>query len=121
MEPDRDEIDADWKRRRQFDVQSATARYRRTFVEYDEPQRRLLEFAGMDPDHVLLRWGNFDKTVMLPSTVYEPDESGRSYRFRPGVPSLWVRSFQMKGGREGVLPDPRSARDRRAGQGPPVR
>ncbi len=34
---------------------------------------------------------------MLPSTVYEPDESGRSYRFRPGVRSIWVRNFPMKG------------------------
>ena len=51
----------------------------------------------MDPEHVVLRWGNFDKTVMLPSTVFEPDESGRSYRFRPGVRSIWVRNFPMKG------------------------
>ena len=51
----------------------------------------------MDPDHVLLRWGNFDKTVMLPSTVFEPDDSGRSYRFRPGVRSIWIRNFPMKG------------------------
>ncbi len=51
----------------------------------------------MDPDHVLLRRGNFDKTVMLPSTVYQPDDSGRSYRLRPGVRSIWVRNFPMKG------------------------
>ena len=97
LEPDRDAIDADWRRRREFDMQSAQARHRRAYAEYDEKQRRLLEFAGMDPDHVLLRWGNFDKTVMLPSTVYQPDDSGRSYRLRPGVRSIWVRNFPMKG------------------------
>jgi hypothetical protein len=96
-EPGRDEIEADWQRRRQFDMASAIEKHRRTFGEYDEAQRRLLTFAGMDPDHVVLRWGNFDKTVMLPATVYEPDDSGRSYRLRPGVRSIWVRNFPMKG------------------------
>src|SRR5262249_24122972 len=60
-------------------------------------QRRLLTFAGMDPDHVVLRWGDFDKTVMLPATVYEPDDSGRSYRLPPEGRSIWGRDFPMKG------------------------
>ncbi len=76
---------------------SARAKLGPTFAEYDEPRQRLLRFAGMDPDHVLLRWGNFDRTVMLPSTVFEADDSGRSYRFRPGVRSIWVRNFPAKG------------------------
>jgi hypothetical protein len=97
LKPDRDEIDADWRRRRIFDMESARAKLRRTFDEYNESQKRLLRYAGMDPDHVVLRWGNFDKTVMLPSTVYEPDESGRSYRLRPGARSIWLRNFPMKG------------------------
>jgi hypothetical protein len=97
LEPEREEINADWQRRRVFDMQSASAKHRKSFGEYSEAQQRLLTFAGMDPDHVVLRWGNFDKTVMLPSTVYEPDESGRSYRLKPGVRSIWVRNFPMKG------------------------
>jgi hypothetical protein len=97
QEPRRDEIDADWLRRRHFDVESASDKHRKTFDEYSEAQQRLLRFAGMDPDHVVLRWGNFDKTVMLPSTVYESDDSGRSYRLRPGVRSIWLRNFPMKG------------------------
>jgi hypothetical protein len=96
-EPARDELDADWRRRRLFDVESASDKHRKTFGEYNEAQQQLLRFAGMDPDHVVLRWGNFDKTVMLPSMVYEPDDSGRSYRLRPGVRSIWVRNFPMKG------------------------
>ena len=59
--------------------------------------QRLLRFAGLDPEHALVRWGNFDRTVLLPSTVFEPDETGRSYRFRPNVRSIWVRNFPMKG------------------------
>ncbi len=35
--------------------------------------------------------------MLLPSTVFEADESGRSYRFRPNVRSIWVRNFPMKG------------------------
>ena len=97
LETPREETDADWQRRRFFDMQSAMARLRRTFPEYNEAQQQLLRFAGMDPDHVVLRWGNFDKTVMLPATVYEPDESGRSYRMRPGVRSIWIRGFPIKG------------------------
>ena len=61
------------------------------------PAQRLLEFAGLDPDHALVRWGNFDRTVLLPSTIFEADDSGRSYRFRPNVRSIWVRNFPMRG------------------------
>ena len=59
--------------------------------------QRLLRFAGLDPDHALVRWGNFDRTVLLPSTVFEADETGRSYRFRPNMRSIWVRNFPVKG------------------------
>jgi hypothetical protein len=97
QQPGRDEIDADWLRRRRFDMESAADKHRKTFQEYNQAQQRLLRYAGMDPDHVVLRWGNFDKTVILPSTVYDPDDSGRSYRLRPGVRSIWVRNFPMKG------------------------
>ncbi len=34
---------------------------------------------------------------MLPSTIFESDESGRSYRFRPHVRSIWVRNFPARG------------------------
>ena len=87
-----------------------------TFQEYDPPRQRLLRFAGMDPDHVLLRWGNFDRTVMLPSTVFEADESGRSYRFRPNVRSIWIRNFPAKGAVKAYfqIPDTPEA----AGRGP---
>lgn len=97
VDPGRESINADWARRRDFDIRSATRRYRLTFEEYTESQKELLRFAGMDPDHALIRWGNFDRTVMLPSTVYQADDTGRSYRMRPGVRSIWVRNFPVKG------------------------
>jgi hypothetical protein len=98
LEPDRAEIDADWQRKRDYDMASARAKLGATFAEYDEARQRLLRFAGMDPDHVLLRWGNFDRTVMLPSTVFEEaDDLRRSYRFRPSVRSIWIYNFPAKG------------------------
>ena len=65
--------------------------------------QRLLRFAGLDPDHALVRWGNFDRTVLLPSTVFEADETGRSYRFRPNVRSIWVRNFPDEGAGQGLF------------------
>jgi len=68
--------------------------------------RRLLDYAGLDPDHALLRWGNFDRTLYLPCTVFEPDDTGRSYRFRPGMRSIWVRNLKLKGGILAYFPVP---------------
>ena len=59
--------------------------------------RRYYGSRGLDPEHALVRWGNFDRTVLLPATVFEADESGRSYRFRPNMRSIWVRNFPVKG------------------------
>jgi len=97
LTPDRGEIDADWRRKRLFDIQQASGKLAGTFAEYSPPQQGLLRFAGLDPEHALVRWGNFDRTVLLPSTVFEADESGRSYRFRPNTRSIWVRNFPVKG------------------------
>ena len=85
LPPDRGEIDADWKRKRLFDIEQSRGTLAGTFAEYSPASQRLLQFAGLDPEHALVRWGNFDRTVLLPSTVFEPDETGRSYRFRPNT------------------------------------
>jgi hypothetical protein len=97
LKPDHREIEADWQRRRFFDVASARSSLRGTFAEYPAAMQRVLRFAGLDPGHALVRWGNFDRTVLLPGTVFEPDDSGRSYRFRPNMRSIWVRNFPIKG------------------------
>lgn len=93
VDPDRATIDADWQRQREYGITTSRASFANGFVQFNATQRRLLRFAGMDPDHVLLRWGNFDQTVILPSTVFEADDSGRSYRLRPNVRSIWIRGF----------------------------
>ena len=97
LTPDHSEIEADWRRKRSFDVASAQRSLASTFAEYPPAMQRLLRFAELDPDHALVRWGNFDRTVLLPGKIFEADETGRSYRFRANVRSIWVRNFPIKG------------------------
>jgi hypothetical protein len=97
LPPDRAEIDADWQRKRDFDIEQSRGTLAGTFAEYPPAMQRLLRYAGLDPEHALVRWGNFDRTVLLPSTVFEAENSGRSYQFRPNVRSIWVRNFPVKG------------------------
>jgi hypothetical protein len=104
--PGRDEIDAVWRRRRLHDIEQTRGKLRSTYAEYNPPMRRLLDYAGLDPDHALLRWGNFDRTLYLPSTIFVPDDTGRSYRFRPGMRSIWVRNLKLKGGILAYFPVP---------------
>ncbi len=94
---DHSEIESDWRRRRLHDVASARSSLSATFAEYPPAMQRLLRFAELDPDNALVRWGNFDRTVLLPGNIFEADDSGRSYRFRPNVRSIWVRNFPVKG------------------------
>jgi hypothetical protein len=110
ISPSRDEIDADWKRRRMFDISQTRGKLRSTYAEYKPSMQLLLDYAGLDPDHALLRWGNFDRTLYLPSTVFEADDAGRSYRFRPGTRSIWVRNLKLKGGILAYFPVILSAR-----------
>ena len=74
--PDRSEIDADWRRKRLFDIEQSRGTLAGTFAEYPPAMQRLLRYAGLDPEHALVRWGNFDRTVLLPSTVFEADDIG---------------------------------------------
>jgi hypothetical protein len=97
LKTDHSEIEGDWQRRRLFDVASARKSLAATFAEYPPAMQRLLRFALLDPDHALVRWGNFDRTVLLPGNIFEADDWGRSYRFRPDVRSIWVRNFPVKG------------------------
>jgi hypothetical protein len=97
LKPDHAEIEADWSRKRAFDVAGALRSLTATFAEYPPAMQRLLRYAELDPDHALVRWGNFDRTVLLPGNIFEADESGRSYRFRPNVRSIWIRNFPVKG------------------------
>lgn len=94
----REEIDEKWKR---FRLQGI-ADSRRALPEiYDNATpaiQRLMRYAGLDPEHGLLRWGNYDRTMLLPSKVFEADDQGRSYRLRPCVDSIWLREISPRSG-----------------------
>jgi hypothetical protein len=106
LEPSREEIAADWRRRRLHDIEQTRGKLHSVYAEYAAPMRKLLDHAGLDPVHALLRWGNFDRTIYLPSTVFEADETGRSYRFRPNVRAVWVRNLRLRGGILAYFPVP---------------
>src|SRR6516165_1501992 len=110
LAPERAEVDADWQRKRLYDIGQTRAKLRDVYAGYDPAMKRLLTYAGLDPGHALLRWGNFDRTLYLPATVFEADDTGRSYRFRPNTRSIWVRNLRLKGGILAYFPIPVSPR-----------
>ena len=79
--------------------------------------KRLMRYAGLDPDHGLLRWGNYNRTLLLPSTIFEADDTGRSYRLRPCTESIWLRQISIERGVLDVLPGSRSAGPGRGDRG----
>jgi hypothetical protein len=110
LEPERKDVENDWQRKRLYDIEQTRSKLRSVYAEYQPPMRQLLDFAGLDPGHALLRWGNFDRTLYLPATVFEADDTGRSYRFRPNTRSIWVRNLRLKGGILAYFPIPVSPR-----------
>jgi hypothetical protein len=94
----RAEIDGDWRR---FRLQGIADSHRAFVGIYDRAipaYQRLLRYAGLDPEHGLLRWGNFNRTLLLPRAVFEPDDAGRSYRMIPCVESIWLREARIEPG-----------------------
>ena len=55
-----------------------------------------MNYAGNDPATGILRWGNFSSTLLLPSTIFEPDDTGRSYRLRPHSRAVWLRNLTIQ-------------------------
>jgi hypothetical protein len=94
--PDRSEIDAEWARYRQQGIVDTLREFQKVYAEIDPPLRRLMKYAGNDPESGILRWGNFSQTLLLPSTVLQPDDTGRSYRLRPNTRSVWLRNLTIQ-------------------------
>jgi hypothetical protein len=91
----RTEIDDDWKRFRLEGIADSKRALRNWFKGIEPPNRRFMTYAGLDPEHGIVRWGNFNRTMVLASTVFEADDTGRSYRLLPGVRSVWVRNISL--------------------------
>ena len=90
----RNEINDDWRRYRELGIEQARSQVERFYDKAEPPVQRLLRYAGMDPEHVLLRWGNYDWTLALSSKVFEADEEGRAYRLRPRMRSIWLKNLE---------------------------
>ena len=95
--PDRRDIDAEWRRFRRQGVDDTSRQFRQVFSSIEEPLQKLMTYAGNDPETGLLRWGNFTQTLLLPSTVFDPDDTGRSYRLRPLTRAVWLRNLTIQG------------------------
>jgi len=94
----RSELDDRWRRFRSQGIEDSRRAHEAMYKDADPPYQRLMRYAGLDPEHGLLRWGNFDRTLLLPSKVFEADDTGRSYRLRPCVRSVWVRNLTLRSG-----------------------
>lgn len=86
----RAEVDEYWRRYRQLGIETVRVRAERFYAEASPEYQRFLRYAGMDPEHMLLRWGNYNWTLLLSSKVFDADDTGRSYRFKPNVHSVWL-------------------------------
>ncbi len=92
----REEVDSAWKRSRELGIEAGQLGLARAFAEADPAYQRLMRYAGLDPGHGVLRWGNFNLTLLLPSKVFEAADDGRSYKFLPRTRSIWLRSISLK-------------------------
>jgi hypothetical protein len=91
--PDRRDVDDEWRRFRLQGVEDTRKEFRGVYSEMDRPLQDLMKYAGNDPETGLLRWGNFTQTLLLPSTIFLPDDTGRSYRLRPLTRAVWLRNI----------------------------
>jgi lysophospholipase L1-like esterase len=85
-------VEAYWRDYRQHGIDVTRPLVGRFYHESSPQMQRLLRYAGMDPDHALLRWANVTWTILLSSKVFEADDTGRSYRLRPNTRSVWLKN-----------------------------
>lgn len=94
----REEIDASWSRFREDGIAYSRRAHQEMYADISPEYQRLLRYAGLEPGRGILRWGNYNRTLLLPATIFEPDDAGRSYRFKPGTHSIWLRNLTLKSG-----------------------
>jgi hypothetical protein len=94
----RSEIDERWRRFRVQGIADSRKALVPIYENAGQDYQRLMRYAGLDPVSGLLRWGNYDRTLLLPSAVFTADDNGRSYRFRPCVDAIWLREITIKSG-----------------------
>jgi hypothetical protein len=101
--PSRHELDLLWTLRRQRGLADTAAQFRKVASGVSPQMQALLRVAGMGPGNGLLRWANYDRTLLFSSRVFDPDDSGRAYRLRPRTRSVWLRDRTLVGSPFGML------------------
>jgi hypothetical protein len=103
IEPDRDQVEAEWRLRRQLGIEQTHQSLSNFYAKTTDAMRELFQVAVMDPEHGLIRYGRGDQAFLISSQVFEPDEHGRSYRFRPNTRSVWLRQITLHNGPFGMF------------------
>ncbi len=98
LEPAPAEIEAQWRVRRQHGIAQTLKSLTGFYNATTEEMRELFRVAAMDPEHALIRYGRADQAFVISPQVFERDENGRSYRFRPSTRSIWLRQITIRGG-----------------------
>jgi hypothetical protein len=98
MPEQRAEIDLRWRRFRLAGIEVTRSQVERFYAEANPAHQRLMRYAGMVPEHMLIRWANFDQTLVLSTGVFEADDNGRAYRLLPLVRSIWLRNVPFETG-----------------------
>ena len=57
---DHAEVEAEWRYRRHYDIEQTRKKLQDVYDQYNPKMKGLLDHAGLDTAHALLRWGNFD-------------------------------------------------------------
>ena len=70
-------------------------RFEAKFAALAPVQQTFFRDAGMSPDEAVVRWGNYDMTLVTSGRVFEAVSSGRQYRLRPSVRSIWMREVRV--------------------------
>lgn len=95
LEPDRAEVDAYWRDRRDRREAVTRTKYQTLFTKLTPERQAFLRVAGMGPDEAVVCWGNYDMTFVLSSKVFARDDAGREYRLLPDVRSVCIRQIDM--------------------------
>jgi hypothetical protein len=113
-EPERAEVDAEWRRRRTLGIEQLREVIQDVYDRASPESREFFRESGLAPDEAVIRWGNVDLTFLLSSKVFAVDDSGRSYRLLPNVRSIWLRQRVMPKPNTGQLLVPDTPEMRRA-------
>jgi lysophospholipase L1-like esterase len=94
----REQIDDDWRRFRLQGIADSRRALVRNYEKANPAYQGLMRYAGLDPENGLLRWGNYNRTLLLPSTVFEAADDGRSFRLLRCIESIWLREVRVEPG-----------------------